>query len=316
MPRLRVINADQVTELLTADLLRPALERALQAQAAGGANVPPRIAAHAKSGLLSAMPGYLEDTALITKLVSVFPDNVDLPTHMGVIVYFDMNTGLPLALIDGEIITRDRTACTASIAADQLTRSDAEVLTIVGVGVQGQAHLSFFRGLRDWKEIRVVSRRVSAAQQLIDQSGVPEAVATDISQIEDAVQGSDAVVLCTHSQSSVIDASWVRPGTHVSSVGSFAELPQELLQPETVVVVDHLGAVETPPPAGAVELQSLDSSEVVALGALLSGAATGRTRATEVTVYKSTGHAVQDIAAARIVYDRALAENVGIDIDL
>ena len=113
----------------------------------------------------------------------------------------------------------------------------------------------------------------------------------------------------------MIDASAVAPGTHVSSVGSAAELPTELTTAD-LVVVEWRDSVAVPPPAGAAELQSLDPAAVVELGDLLAGRATGRTGPDQVTVYKSTGHAVQDIAAARLVYDAALAAGVGVEVEL
>lgn len=317
MPRIRIINSTDVSELLTEESLREALTRALIAQSKGKANVPPRIAAHSANGLLSAMPGYLEDVGMATKLVTVFPDNVDLPSHMGVIALFDSSSGLPLSFMDGEVITRDRTACTASIAADHLAREDAEVLTIVGAGVQGEAHLSFFENLRRWTEINVVSRTEASSAEVAASSKTGVAKSLPYEELESAVRASDTVALCTHAQSAVISGDWVADGCHVSSVGSFAELPRDLVVSDGVTLVaDHIGAVSTPPPAGAEELQGLDPARVAELGAVLAGDAPGRSSTGEITVYKSTGHAVQDIATARMVYEMALDRNVGLDVDV
>ena len=319
MPNVRVINAEQVKQFLTPDKLRPALEAALVAQSEGKANVPPRIAAVAPNGMLAAMPGYLEDVGLATKLVSVFPGNVDLPSHMGVVVHFDVDTGVPLAIMDAEVMTEDRTAGTAAIAADLLARNDAEVLTIVGAGAQGSAHVAAFGPLRPWTEIRVVSRSQPKAVALAAQARMrfdaDVRVVTDFDGFEDAVRGADVVALCTHASEAVIDESWVDPGTHVSSVGSRAELPSGLLGVGPVVV-DHLGAVTTAPPAGAEELQEVDPDSVVEVGSLVTDPGRGRTSADQTTVYKSTGHAVQDIAAARVVYDLAVEANVGTIVEI
>jgi ornithine cyclodeaminase/alanine dehydrogenase-like protein (mu-crystallin family) len=128
--------------------------------------------------------------------------------------------------------------------------------------------------------------------------------------VAEAVIGAQVVALCTHSDAPVIEAGWVGDGTHVSSVGSRIELPAELVE-AVRVVVDHLGAVTSPPPAGAVELQGRGPSDVVELGSLVAGTASGRSTEDEVTVYKSTGHAVQDLAAAALVLAKAEAAGVG-----
>ncbi len=318
MPTLRVINAAQVSELLEPGQLRSALEVALVAQAGGKANVPPRIAAAAPNGMVAAMPGYLDGVGLATKIVSIFPGNVGLPSHMGVIVYFDVATGMPLALLDAEKITEDRTAMAAAIATDLLARADASVLTIVGAGAQGKAHVEAFGALRDWQEVRVVSRNRNSATVLAAQARTaftPKVTVANFNGFEEAVRGADVVALCTHAAEAVIDPAWVGPGCHVSSVGSQAELPVGLVGVGPLVV-DHLGAVTTEPPAGAAEIQHVLPDSVTELGALIASGDGGRTGSDQITVYKSTGHAVQDIAAARLVYDLAQASSVGVLIDL
>ena len=319
MTSIRFLSAAQVRGLLEPIELRSALEAALIAQSQGHADVPPRIAAAAPLGLLAAMPGFLqsgEQGVLATKLVAIFPDNVDVPSHQGVIVYFDASTGTPMAVMDAEVVTEDRTAMTAAIAADRLASAEASVLTIVGAGAQGRAHLRAFAELRPWAEIRVVSRDQARARALVDDGS---RLGTDVAisaptELDAAVRTADVVTLCTHAGEAVIDADWVTAGAHLSSVGSQAELPRVLVGVGPLVV-DHLGAVTTPPPAGAVELQGVDPGSVIELGALLAGAP-GRTSRDEITVYKSTGHAVQDLAAAELVHNRAVARAIGTIVEL
>jgi ornithine cyclodeaminase/alanine dehydrogenase-like protein (mu-crystallin family) len=325
MPAVRIISSSEVRELLDPVELRAALQAALIAQSQGLANVPPRIAAVAAKGLLAAMPGYLADSGdglLATKLVAIFPDNVDAPSHQGLIAYFDAATGSPLALMDAEIITEDRTAGTAAIAADLLARSDSRVLTIVGAGAQGKAHGRAFAPLRAWDEIRIVSRTYERAEVMaaaFHADGLNTigdgCTIVACANIDDAVRGADVVAMCTHANHRVIDPRLVGDGVHVSSVGSLAELPSELVGVGPLVV-DHLGAVTTAPPAGALEIQDVDPTSVVELGALIAGESEGRMSDKDITVYKSTGHAVQDIAAAKLVYDKALAAGVGIVVNL
>ncbi len=310
MSDLRFLDRAQVAELLTPDRLRPALESALIAQAEGRSDVPPRIAAMAPDGLLATMPGYLEGVGLAAKIVTVFPGSQ--PSHQGLVMLADIATGGPLSIMDAEVITERRTAMTAAIAADLLARHDAEVLVIVGAGAQGHAHVQAFGALRPWREVRVVSRTRNSATVLAAEARFtfgPEVTINEFDGFEEAVRGADVVALCTHADDPVIHPSWVGEGAHVSSVGSLAELPEGLVR--RGLVVDQPGAVTAPPPAGAVELQGMEVTDVVELGALLTDPSLGRLDERAVTVYKSTGHAVQDIAAARVVFDAAVNANVG-----
>ena len=310
MSNLRFIDHALVSELLTPERLRPALEHALVGLAEGRANVPPRIAAVGPNGLLATMPGYLGDVGMAAKLVSVFPGHD--PSHQGVIVVVDPDTGALRSIMDAEVITERRTAMTAAIAADALAREDASILTIVGGGAQGHAHVQAFGALRPWQEIRVVSRTRNSATVLAAEARSTfgtEVSINEFDHFDEAVRGADVVALCTHADAPVIEAKWVDRGTHVSSVGSLAELPPELLSHH--LTVDQLGAVSDPPPAGAIELQGLDPTDVVELGSLLGNGLLGRLSPSQITVYKSTGHAVQDIAAAHVVLDAAIAGSMG-----
>ncbi len=311
-----MVSAEQVAALLDPGELRAALVEAMIGLSTGRADVPPRVATEAERGLLLAMPGYLEGVGLATKLISLFPDNVDVPSHQGVIVVFDPTTGTPVGLLDAEVISGARTAMTAAIAADLLTVADARTLTIVGGGAQAVSHATAFATLRPWAEVRVFNRSQPAAALVA--RAARDAGAADAAVEEDlcaAVTDADLVALCTHADEPIIDPDWVRSGAHVSSVGSRAELPPALTEPGPVVV-EWRGAVTTAPPAGAAELQHLDPAAVVELGDLLQDERLGRRNPEEITVYKSTGHAVEDVAAASLVYRRAVADGVGAIVPL
>lgn len=316
MTTIRMLTAADVGELLEPDEVRARLEQAMDALSAGRASVPPRVAAVAPSGWLAAMPGYLDGVGLAAKLVSIFPGNVETPSHQGVIALFDPDSGSLISLMDAEVITEARTAMTAAVAADLLSRSDAAVLTIVGGGAQARAHARAFVPLRSWREVRVFNRTPARAELVAGvarDAGAASVLVSD--DIGGAVAGADVIALCTHAESAVIDAALVGPGCHVSSVGSTPELP-EVLADADVVVVEWRDSVVVAPPAGAAEIQSLRPDQVVELGDLIAGRAEGRVNSTQITVYKSTGHAVQDIAAACLVYQRAVAAGIGQLVDL
>jgi alanine dehydrogenase len=306
------LNESDIRELLDVDRLIDELAPAFVAVSEGRVSVPPRIAALSPKGLLAAMPGYAEGV-LETKLVAVFPGNHDLgiPSHQALIALFDADTGTPLAVMDGTVITAVRTAAASALATRVLAREDARVLAVLGAGVQGRSHLDAVPRVRDFAEIRVASRNEEHAEALAAETGVRVAPS-----FEDAVRGADVVCCCTDSSEPVLRRDWLGEGAHVTSVGVARGGPE--LDADTVadslLVVESRAAFE-PYPAGAHELQGLDPDSALELGQVLAGRG-GRTSATQLTVYKSMGHAVEDAVAARLVYDRAEAEGVGVALNL
>jgi alanine dehydrogenase len=310
------LSRAEVERLLDVDALLDALAAALVTFSSGTTSVPPRVASRVPDrGLLGAMVGFVPGAGLEAKLVSVFPKNHKRgrPSHQALIALFDDSDGTPLALMDGTYITAIRTGGAAAVAARTVAREDAKVLAILGAGVQGRSHLETFPRVRDFAEIRVASRDAAKAAALAGRH--PRArVATSF---EAAVRGADVAACCTDAREPVIRREWLKAGAHVSSVGgSFG--PE--LDPDIVaggrVFVEWRGAATNAPPAGAWELQGVDVDRLTEIGEVLSGVRAGRQSANELTVYKSTGHAVEDVAAARLVYDRARAEGVGIQLPL
>ena len=315
MAEVLVLSEAEVTRLLDLDELLPALAGALRALSAGRASVPPRVAASAEDGILGAMPVHLAGVGLGAKLVSVFPGNHGRgrPSHQALIALFDPADGTPLAVLDGTRITAARTGAAAAVAAGALARPDAAVLAILGAGVQGHAHLDAFPLVRDLREIRVASRTPGRAEALAERHPAARAVGS----FQEAVAGADVVACCTDAREPVLEAGWLAPGCHVSSVGGTFG-PE--LDPGTVragrVFVEWRGAVTSPPPAGAHDLQGLDPGTVTEIGEVLAGTRPGRTAPDELTVYKSTGHAVEDAAAAALVYRRALEGGAGVTVTI
>lgn len=313
---LLYLSRADVERLLDVDAMLDALARALVLYSSGVTSIPPRSAARTGDGnLLGVMAGYVPGIALESKLVSVFPANDahGLPSHQGLIALFDENNGSPLALMDGTYITAIRTGGTAAVAARALAREDASVLAILGAGMQGWSHLETFPRVRDFKEIRIASRNPDRASDLAAHH--PRAHPT--SSFEEAVRDADVVACCTDARAPVLRSEWLKPGAHVSSVGGTfgPEVDRETMDAARVFV-EWRGAVINPPPAGAHELQGLDPESVTEVGDVLSGHKPGRRSPDEITVYKSTGLAVEDAATARLVHDRALELGVGIRLPL
>ena len=308
--RVLVLSGGDVERLLDLDELLEALAAAFRQLSARRTSVPPRVAARSERGLLAAMPGYLPGAGLEAKLVAVFPENHarGLPSHLALVALFDEETGRPLAVMDGTSITTVRTAAASALSARLLARPDAAVLAILGAGVQGAAHLQPLQRVRAFQEVRIASRNPDHAQALASTSRRARAMLS----FEEAVRGADVVCCCTHSAKPVLAFSWLSPGAHVTSVGSHPDGPE--LDRETVrrarLFVESRVAFQ-PPPAGSAELEGLDPESASELGEVLEGMAAGRRSAEEITVYKSMGHAVEDAAAARLVYVRALQEGAG-----
>ena len=315
MPQIVALSRDDVADLLDVRALLPALASAFRQFSTGATNAPPRSAAASPSGLLGTMPAFVPDAGLTVKLVSVFPGNhaAGLPSHQALIAVFDQDTGTPLALMDGTHITAVRTGASAAVAADTLARPDARVLAILGAGVQGASHLDAFPHVRDFTEIRIASRTPAHAAELAARHPLARAVGS----FEEAVHGADVVCCCTDAREPIVRASWLAAGAHVSSVGgSFGPELDPAIVAAGRVFVEWRGAVDNAPPAGAHELQGLDPAAVTEIGEVLAGSAAGRTSPSDLTVYKSTGHAVEDAAAARLVLERARAIGRGTPVEL
>lgn len=315
MAEVLVLSEADVTRLLDLEELLAALGDALAALSGGRASVPPRVAASAEGGILGAMPVHLDGVALGAKLVSVFPGNHGRgrPSHQALVALFDPADGTPLAVLDGTRITAARTGAAAAVAAGALARPDAAVLAILGAGVQGRSHLEAFPLVRDLREIRVASRTPGRAEALAGRHPAARAVGS----FEEAVAGADVVACCTDAREPIVEAGWLAPGAHVSSVGGTfgPELDPAIVRGGRVFV-EWRGAVTSPPPAGAHELQGLDPADVTEIGEVLAGNRPGRTSPDELTVYKSTGHAVEDAAAADLVYRRALEAGAGVTVTI
>jgi ornithine cyclodeaminase/alanine dehydrogenase-like protein (mu-crystallin family) len=307
------LNEAEVRELLDPTELLAALESALRELSARQTSVPPRIAAVTPRGLVAAMPGYVPSAGAVVKLVTVFPDNGarGLASHQAVIGLFDVEDGRLLVIMGGTFITAVRTAATAAVAARALARPDAQVLAVLGAGVQGASHVEAFSQVFELREIRIASRDRGRAEALAaghESARVADSFAT-------AVRGADIVCCCTDATEPVIRHAWLAEGAHVGSVGMGAELDDATVQAGKIIV-EWRGAVTSAPPAGAVELQGRDPASVTELGEVLAGSRPGRSSPEELTVYKSTGHAVEDAAAAALVYRRALATGSGTTLEL
>ena len=293
-----VLNRSEVEELLDLDALLDALAAAHAELSGGTASLVPRVGAFTPGGVLGTMVGYAPSAGLGCKLVTLFPENRDRPTHQAAIALFDPKTGTPVALMDGTYITAMRTAATAALATRLLARPDARVLAILGTGVQSRSAKEMFPRAREFAEVRIAGR----------------------GEFEEAVRGADVVHATTSSPEPVVRFEWLSPGAHVSSVGSTlsggSELDPAIVERADLVCVELRDSSFAAPPAGAVELGGLDPDQAVELGELVAGSRPGRGSDSEITLYKSVGVAIQDLAAAALVLRAARERNIGLEFEL
>jgi thiomorpholine-carboxylate dehydrogenase len=284
--------------LRMADLI-PAMEKALVDFSSGKVNQPARsaIAIDPPGGFFFCMPALAEGLGL--KIVTLYPPNAQrgLPTHMATIFLVDRETGAPLAVMDGRLITEMRTAAVSAVATKLLSSPDSRVLAILGSGVQARSHIEALRLVRTFEEVRVWSRTPEHAQRFAEEIGATVMTA------ENAVRDADVVVTVTNARAPILKGAWLKRGCHVNAVGSprpdWRELDDEAMM-NALFVDSREGALKE---SGDVILSKAPIHAEI--GEALAGKVVAKT--SETTVFKSLGMAVEDVAAAMLVYGSIMA---------
>jgi ornithine cyclodeaminase/alanine dehydrogenase-like protein (mu-crystallin family) len=292
-----MLTEEQVRGLLSYDELIPAVRRALMDFSAGRVQQPVRailpVAAH--GGWFGVMPA-VYGGVMGAKMVTFYPGNAALGTHthMAMIQLFRADTGEPLATMDGRLITEMRTAAVSAVAIDHLAPAEAKVLAILGSGVQARSHVRALAGIRSFAEIRVWSRSQEHAQQFAAEIGAR------VTTAEEAVSAADVVLALTSSPQPILKGKWLSPHAMVCAIGAATpdrrELDEEAMR-GAVVVESREAAMRE---AGDIVLAKAQVSAEI--GELLNGALLER--GDRPVVFKSVGMAVEDIAAAKLVYDK------------
>jgi ornithine cyclodeaminase len=318
-----VLRQEEVERLLPMDECIAAMEDALAALARGEVMNPLRSITFAPGGAsgMGLMPVHRggDEAAWALKAICVVPDNPQrgLDAHQGAVALFDGETGQIRAIMNASAITAIRTAAVSAVATKLLARDDATELAILGAGVQGRSHVEAMCAIRDWSRIRIVSRTPEHAEAL-----AAETDAEAIASAEEAVRGADVVVTATNARTPVVERDWLRPGAHVNAVGSSIATTREL---DTATIaacslfvdrrestVNEAGDYLMPLAEGAIPGPEHIRAEI---GELLIGTHEGRRSPDELTVFKSLGIAVEDLAAAEHVLRRAEAEGAGTRVD-
>jgi len=318
-----LLSETDVRHLLSMDDLIQSMESALAEFSSGRTQQPLRTVlevgpSHAFFGV---MPAYMPARgALGTKLVTVFGSNaaLGLPSHLATILLLDSTTGELLSVMDGRYITEARTAAVSAVSVRLLAREDAGVLAILGSGVQARSHLRAFSHVRALHDVRVwspnESRRRTFAEEMHREIAAP---VTPVASARDAVDGADLIVLATAAREPILRSDWVADGAHIAAVGAcrpdHREMDTALVKRARVFVDSRAGALAeagdlvTPMREGAIDAAHIAGE----LGQLASGTVAGRLAAGDVTLFKSLGMAVEDVAAAHLTYERATERGLG-----
>lgn len=278
-----------------------------------------------RSGLLGLMPAYLGGPrALGLKVVSVIPGNhgSERDSHQGAVLLFDTDSGGLLAVIDASSITAIRTAAVSGLATRLLAREDAGDLALLGSGVQASAHLAAMRSVRTLRRVRVASNDPAQAREFAAHHESKQLRIEPVASVREAVLGADLICTATSSATPVLLGEWMADGAHVNAVGACFPAAREL---DTAAVLrarlyvdrresalKEAGDFLIPKQEGAID----DAHIVGEIGEILTGKVQARRTPTEVTLFKSLGIAIEDLAAAHHVHERARATGKGVAVDL
>ena len=308
-------DAAQVEELLDYPGCIEAMRQAMIALSSGEREQPLRqIFTVGKDEMFGTMPGEL--AALSTfgaKLISVFhePDGSGWTRHQGVVVAYDGETGAVSCIADAEPITKIRTACATAAATDALARADTEVLAVFGTGVQAESHLRAVPLVRPLREILLWGRSAERAREFAEQMSKELGRAiTPVPDGREAASRADVICTVTSSAEPVLLGDWVKPGTHVNLVGSSYLGPVEV---DTALVANARYVADYRPGAlaqgaelaAAREAGVIGDADVIEIGDVLAGRVPGREDDSQITIYKSLGHVVQDLASAAYLQRRS-----------
>jgi ornithine cyclodeaminase/alanine dehydrogenase-like protein (mu-crystallin family) len=310
---IRFIGADEVARRLTYEKCIPIVRDAMIAFSKGTTKQTLRsIITLSEGRFFGIMPGAMGPHATFgAKLISVFNQNFDhgIPSHQGVVVLFDPENGAPVCVADGSAITAIRTAAASAVATDALARTDARELAILGYGEQARTHARALRKVRQIHSIRVWGRSDERAQvfaqQMQAELGIPIRVAKNA---REAVADADIVCTLTSASEPILKGEWVKPGTHVNLVGSSYATPteadNELVVRSRFIADSREGVLQQGGEFLRAKAAGLIGDEHIAgeIGQVLAGEIEGRRSPDEITVYKSLGHVVQDLASAWALY--------------
>lgn len=323
MPEILVLNGDLLNELIDVPEFIDVLEGCFRKYSTGKTLVPPRTVMTINDDWWGFMPGYIKDEGVAIKIVSVIPSNVDrgLPTIPGVVILFDHETGLPLSILDGAVVTGIRTAAASMISVKYLKPNESGRVAFIGGGYQARYHLRFLKHIYGIEELVVYDVRKEAAESFSEYADEVVGIkARVVNGLSDALEYSDIIIEASTTESPVILGSHLKSEAHIVSIGAHTPrsraIDNQAFIVSSLVVVDSRDATsrESGDIRNALEQGLVSMDDLVELGELSDKV--GSSRPPGLTIYKSVGLAIEDVCAARYLYTKALEKGVGIKIEL
>jgi alanine dehydrogenase len=323
-----ILGRQDVEDLLTMDMTMEAVEAAFVEHGKGTTLVPDRIGMFFDEyhGVIGVMPGYMEGAgAAGVKIICHHEENPkkhNLPASAGLVVYHDPTTGMPLAIMDCAYITKMRTGAATGVSAKYMARADAQVVGIAGAGAQASSQIAAISQVRDLRRVKAFDIDSDATARLLEEIEDLGLETEAVDSPQEACVGVDILVTCTPARSPFIRGEWIEEGMHIAGVG--ADMPHKSeLSPEVYGRADKwvtdlinqaliTGEISGAMAGGAISVESLHAK----LGEIAAGKKPGRENDKEITIYKSTGMAIQDVAVAQSVYELARRKGVGLEVSI
>jgi alanine dehydrogenase len=322
-----LLTSENLASLIDEDDAFEAMRKAFEAHGQGKFQMPSKIYLdlQAYRGDFRAMPAYIDSLgACGMKWVNSHPDNLlkrDFPAVMGILILNDPQTGFPLAIMDGTWITRLRTGAAGALASFYLARRGSKILALIGCGAQAEAQLMAHLKQFQIVEVRVWGPKLELADSFKEKMKKLPLSIKPLEKIEDCVQGCDIICTTTPSREPLVLRKWIGPGTHINAIGADAKGKQELdpkILKNSFLVVDdleqsiHGGEINVPFSQGTISSADIDAT----LGEIVCGSKSGREGFADITVFDSTGLAIQDMALGHRAYQKALKQGLGHHVSL
>jgi len=323
-----ILGRQDVEQLLTMEMTLDAVEAAFREHGEGTTLVPERIGMFLDQyhGVIGVMPGYMERLrAAGVKIICHHEDNPkkhDLPASAGLVVYHDPATGMPLAIMDCAYITKMRTGAATGVSVKYLARADAQSVGIVGAGAQAASQIAAIAQVRDLGRVKAFDIDPAAAGRLLKEIAYLGLDTEAVDSSQEVCADVDILVTCTPARSAFIRGEWIQEGMHISAVG--ADMPRKTeLHPDVYRRADKwvtdlisqaliTGEIAEAMNQGAISEGTLHAT----LGEIVAGQKPGRTDDAEITIFKSTGMAIQDVATAKSVYELAKERGLGVELSI
>jgi len=325
-PRTLILDRKTVLSLLNMKSTVQAVEKVFGEYGRGQALMPPKIYLDLPqfNGDFRAMPAFAQSAGKASlKWVNTHGNNVKygLPAVMAVVILNDPKTGFPLSIMDGTLLTSFRTGAAGAVAAKYLARPESSTVALVGCGAQARTQLLALREVFKIKAVNIWGKEKPIVDKFLKDMNFSGEKLSAFVSVEECVAGADIIVTTTPSRKPVVESAWVKSGTHINAIGADAagkqELDSNIFKKAKIVVDDygqasHSGEINVPVSKGILGKKDIHAE----LGQIVCGAKKGRTSPQEITIFDSTGLAIQDLAMADLVYRHAIRKGAGHSVNL